>query len=56
MLGLWQQGRAALRAGAASQLEGSPRPCSPLALTAQDAADLEGEGRRQAWLSLLLSA
>lgn len=38
MPGLWQQGRAASRAGAASQLEGSPRACSPPAGMAWDAA------------------
>lgn len=50
--GLWQQGRAASRAGVVSQLEGSPCACSPLALMVWDAADSEGEGWKQAWLRL----
>lgn len=40
MPGLWRWGRAASGAGAASQLEGSPRARSPLA--SMDAADSEG--------------
>lgn len=43
--GRWQRGRAASRAGAASQLEGSPRARSPLALMAQDAAAWAGRER-----------
>lgn len=38
MPGLWQRGRAALRAGAAPQLEGSPRARSLPAGAARDAA------------------
>lgn len=38
MPGLWQPGRAASRAGAASRLEGSPRARSLPAGMAQDAA------------------
>lgn len=54
MPGLWQRGRAALRAGAASQLEGSPRARSLPAGMARDAADRREEGGRHAWLSPVL--